>query len=152
LTWRLAIRGPVAAMIDPVLHVDSDQPMRAVFARPELAPTARSRRCSRFWLQLAIISAAIVSAEHLAGSAWAQARHGIAMHGEPLLPPDFKALRYVNPNATKGGRLVIGMIGTFDSLNPLIVKGLTLGKIREFVIEGLLARNYDEPFTLYGLL
>ncbi len=74
------------------------------------------------------------------------------MHGEPVLAPDFKSLRYVNPNAPKGGRLVQGVVGTFDSVNPLIVKGLTLGKIRDLVIEGLLARNYDEPFTLYGLL
>lgn len=74
------------------------------------------------------------------------------MQGEPALAPDFKSLRYVNPNAPKGGRLVQGVVGTFDSVNPLIVKGLTLGKIRDLVIEGLLARNYDEPFTLYGLL
>jgi peptide/nickel transport system substrate-binding protein len=88
----------------------------------------------------------------LGESAAAQPRHGIAMHGEPALPPDFRALPYTNPGAPKGGRLVQGVIGTFDSLNPMIVKGLTLGTIRGYVIESLLARNYDEPFTLYGLL
>jgi peptide/nickel transport system substrate-binding protein len=86
------------------------------------------------------------------GATIAEPRHGIAMHGEPALPPDFRALRYVNPAAPKGGRLVQGVIGTFDSVNPLIVKGLTIGSIRGYVIESLLARNYDEPFTLYGLL
>ena len=74
------------------------------------------------------------------------------MHGEPALAPDFRALRYANPAAPKGGRLVQGVLGTFDSLNPLIVKGLVLSQIRGYVIESLLARNYDEPFTLYGLL
>ena len=74
------------------------------------------------------------------------------MHGEPALAPDFRALRYANPIAPKGGRLIQGVLGTFDSLNPLIVKGLTLSQIRGYVIESLLARNYDEPFTLYGLL
>jgi peptide/nickel transport system substrate-binding protein len=76
----------------------------------------------------------------------------IAMHGEPALPADFTRMPYANPGAPKGGRLVWGLLGTFDSLNPLIVKGLALQQIRGFVVESLMARGYDEPFTLYGLL
>jgi peptide/nickel transport system substrate-binding protein len=45
-----------------------------------------------------------------------------------------------------------GVLGTFDSLNPLIVKGISAANIRGYQIESLLARGYDEPFTLYGLL
>ena len=45
-----------------------------------------------------------------------------------------------------------GVLGTFDSLNPLIVKGLAVQDLRGYVIESLMARGYDEPFTLYGLL
>ena len=56
--------------------------------------------------------------------------HGIAMHGEPKLPPGFDHQRYVNPAAPKGGRLTQGILGTFDSLNPFIVKGLALSQIR----------------------
>ena len=78
--------------------------------------------------------------------------HGIAMHGEPALPPGFGRLPYANPAAPKGGRLTQGVLGTFDSLNPFIVKGLALSQIRGYVVESLLARGYDEPFTLYGLL
>ncbi|HEX4410628.1 MAG TPA: extracellular solute-binding protein [Xanthobacteraceae bacterium] len=74
------------------------------------------------------------------------------MHGAPALPEDLTALPYVNPDAPKGGRLVEGVLGTFDSLNPLIVQGLPLQPIRGYVVESLMARNYDEPFTLYGLL
>ncbi len=74
------------------------------------------------------------------------------MHGEPALADGFKAFRYVNPNAPKGGRLSEGIIGTFDSLNPLVVKGLAVSHMRGYVIESLLVRGYDEPFTLYGLL
>ena len=85
------------------------------------------------------------------------------MHGEPGLPPDFSHLRYVNPDAPKGGRLVQGVLGTFDSLNPFIVIGLpALGMraplvsgsniISGYVVESLMARGYDEPFTLYGLV
>ncbi|MDB5574586.1 MAG: transporter substrate-binding protein, partial [Tardiphaga sp.] len=40
---------------------------------------------------------------------------------------------YVNPDAPKGGRLVQGLLGTFDSLNPMIVKGLPVQKVRGYV-------------------
>ncbi len=82
----------------------------------------------------------------------AQATHAIAMHGAPAMPDGFTAFPYVNPNAPKGGRLVEGVLGTFDSLNPLIVQGLAVQEIRGYVIESLMTRGYDEPFTLYGLL
>jgi peptide/nickel transport system substrate-binding protein len=78
--------------------------------------------------------------------------YAIAMHGAPALPPDFTHMPYVNPDAPKGGRLVQGILGTFDSLNPLIVKGLAVQQIRGFVVESLMARGNDEAFTLYGLL
>ncbi len=80
------------------------------------------------------------------------APHAIAMHGEPAWRPDFSHPTYANPAAPKGGQLVQGVLGTFDSLNPLIVKGLPAVNMRSYVIESLLARGYDEPFTLYGLL
>ena len=82
----------------------------------------------------------------------ASPKHAIAMHGEPALGPDFPHMRYADPAAPKGGRIVNGVIGTFDSLNPFIVRGLAPTQIRGYVIESLLARGYDEPFTLYGLL
>jgi peptide/nickel transport system substrate-binding protein len=88
----------------------------------------------------------------LAPGVAADARHAIAMHGEPALAGGFAAFRYVNPAAPKGGRLVQGVLGTFDSLNPFIVKGIALPQLRGLVFESLLVRGYDEPFTLYGLL
>jgi peptide/nickel transport system substrate-binding protein len=81
-----------------------------------------------------------------------QARHAIAMHGEPAMPEGFQHFPYVNPDAPKGGRFVHGVLGTFDSLNPFVVKGLATGAVRGYVVESLMARGYDEPFTLYGLL
>src|SRR4051794_13831190 len=81
-----------------------------------------------------------------------EARYAIAMHGEPAMPEGFHHFPYVNPDAPKGGRLVHGMLGTFDSLNPFIVKGLATGAVRGYVVESLMTRGYDEPFTLYGLL
>ncbi len=78
--------------------------------------------------------------------------HGIAMHGEPALGSGFAHLPYVNPAAPKGGTLRLGELGTYDSLNPFILKGVAPGGIREYVYESLLVRSADEPFSLYGHL
>jgi peptide/nickel transport system substrate-binding protein len=74
------------------------------------------------------------------------------MHGEPEWGANFSNPTYANPAAPKGGELVQGVLGTFDCLNPFIVKGISAANMRGYVIESLLARGYDEPFTLYGLL
>jgi len=95
--------------------------------------------------------AAATAAGRLSPSA-AEPRSAIAMHGEPALAEGFTAFPYVNPDAPKGGTLVQGALGTFDSLNALIVKGVPAISTRGYVLESLLTRNYDEPFTLYGLL
>ena len=88
----------------------------------------------------------------LARPAQAAESHAIAMHGAPALPSDFAHMPYANPDAPKGGRLAWGLLGTFDSLNPLIVRGLAVQQIRGYVVESLMARGNDEAFTLYGLL
>ena len=87
-----------------------------------------------------------------ATGAAAPSHHAIAMHGQPAWPAGFDHPTYANAAAPKGGQLTQGVLGTFDSLNPFIVKGLPAANIRGYAIESLLARGYDEPFTLYGLL
>jgi peptide/nickel transport system substrate-binding protein len=88
----------------------------------------------------------------------AEPSYALAMHGAPALPVNYDHMPYANSNAPKGGRLVQGLLGTFDSLNPLIVKGLPVQQVRGYgfergyVIESLMVRGDDEPFTLYGLL
>ncbi|NVO13798.1 MAG: ABC transporter substrate-binding protein [Rhodoplanes sp.] len=102
-----------------------------------------------------LLAAAAATAEAApvgAGPAPAGAAHAIAMHGAPALPKDFRAFRYADPDAPKGGRLTQAVLGSFDSLNPFIVRGVPVQAIRGHVIESLLVRGYDEPFTLYGLL
>lgn len=74
------------------------------------------------------------------------------MNGAPALDSGFTHLPYVNPDAPKGGTVVFGEVGGFDSLNPYILKGSAPWPIRVHVVESLMARSYDEPFTLYGLL
>ncbi|HWP14780.1 MAG TPA: extracellular solute-binding protein [Xanthobacteraceae bacterium] len=85
------------------------------------------------------------------------------MQGAPALAAGFDHFGYANPAAPKGGRLTQGVLGTFDSLNPFIVRGLPPQGLRAplvsannaisgYVVESLMVRGYDEPFTLYGLL
>ena len=77
--------------------------------------------------------------------------HGIAMHGAPKYSPDFEHFDYVDPAAPKGGELRRALPGTFDSLNPFIIKGVRAYG-RHLVFETLLRRAWDEPFSLYGLI
>lgn len=120
---------------------------------------APARRKSFYRNTLATVAALFVGgaasghAEDAAGRAVEPGiAHGIAMHGAPALPATFTHQPHVNPFAPKGGRLIWGIAGAFDSLNPLIVRGMAPPQIRNYVIESLLARGADEPFTLYGLL
>ena len=78
--------------------------------------------------------------------------HGIAMYGEPALPPDFSHLPYADPDAPQGGTYSEGQVGAFDSLNPHILRGTVPWQLRFLAYESLMGRSWDEPFTLYGLL
>jgi peptide/nickel transport system substrate-binding protein len=110
--------------------------------------TAPSLRTPR--LLLAVCAAAGLLAAPPSGAA--EPMQAIAMHGAPKEPAGFAHFPYANPDAPKGGRLVLGVSGSFDSVNPMIVKGQSAAGVREFVVESLMARSQDEPFTLYGLL
>ncbi|WP_245897882.1 extracellular solute-binding protein [Pseudoprimorskyibacter insulae] len=86
------------------------------------------------------------------GTAWAEPKHGIAMYGDPALPPDFVSLPYAKADAPTGGKIVTAETGSFDSLNPHIRKGSVPWQLRFLAYESLMGRSWDEPFSLYGLL
>ena len=89
----------------------------------------------------------------MCGPASADGRHhGLAIYGEPALPPDFRHLPYADPTAPKGGRLTQAQDGSFDSLNPFIIKGNAPAAMVPYVVQPLMYRSADEPFTVYGLL
>ncbi len=83
-------------------------------------------------------------------------KHAVALHGEPKYAADFTNLSYVNPDAPKGGTLKQHVIGTFDSLNPFIIKGhpaAGLNFLRSGLLyESLMQNSSDEPFSLYGII
>jgi len=112
---------------------------------------SKNRAIGRAW-PLAAMAWALFSAAALPLTGAADPVHGIAMHGAPLLGPGFAHLPYADPMASKGGRVVFGETGGFDGLNPYLLKGRAPWGVRAHTVESLMARSYDEPFALYGLL
>ena len=117
-----------------------------------LAPFQACLSVRTFFVTL-ILSLFLVPVVH------AEPVHGIAMHGAPALPANFKYLPYVNPHVKKGGKLAFGVVGTFNNINPFIIKGKKTTargmwdpELGNLVVESLMARSRDEPFSMYGLL
>ena len=81
----------------------------------------------------------------------AEEKHGLAIFGDLKYPADFIHFEYVNPDAPKGGEIILAKVGTFDSLNPYILKGVSASGLK-FLHESLLVKSYDEPFSAYGLI
>jgi microcin C transport system substrate-binding protein len=82
---------------------------------------------------------------------------GLAIHGQPKYPANFTHFSYVNPAAPKGGELRAYGLGTFDSLNPFIIKGVTpaapgVADVMGMTFDTLMAPAADEPDSEYGLI
>lgn len=84
--------------------------------------------------------------------AYAAPRHAVALHGDVKYPENFTHFDYTNPNAPKGGTLRMGVVGTYDSLNPFIIKGAPAGGVSGLLYETLMEQSYDEAFSVYGLI
>ncbi|WP_104747780.1 extracellular solute-binding protein [Helicobacter cetorum] len=70
---------------------------------------------------------------------------------EPKYKDKFTHFEYVNPNAPKGGVLRNDAIGTFDSLNPFIIKGTKVEGL-DLIYDTLMAQSLDEPYAEYPLI
>ncbi|WP_413825129.1 extracellular solute-binding protein [Tateyamaria sp.] len=103
-------------------------------------------------VNFAAISAILLAVGPGVSQAQAEPQHGIAMYGQPALPPDFVALPHANRDAPKGGALTLANTGSYDSLNPYVQKGNVPWQLRFLTHESLMGRNRGEPFALYGLL
>lgn len=79
--------------------------------------------------------------------------HGISTFGDLKYPPDFESFDYVNPQAPKGGNMSVWGFGTFDSLNPFIIKGNPIHiSYMKIAFDTLMTQSDDEPDARYGLL
>ena len=110
----------------------------------------------RVFLKFLIVLMGLVS-----HTVWAA--HGLGMGYEPKYPANFSNFDYVNPNASKGGSLVLSASGSFDKLNPFTLKGQApegMGRsgngfvFSEYglIFDSLTTPSEDEPFSRYGLL
>ncbi|MDR6491100.1 microcin C transport system substrate-binding protein [Paraburkholderia terricola] len=84
----------------------------------------------------------------------AQAVHAIAQYGEPKYPANFKHFDYVNPDAPKGGTLVLAnpsRLTSFDKFNPFTLRGNTAPGVNA-MFESLTTGSSDEVASAYGLL
>ncbi len=87
----------------------------------------------------------------LADAAEVEVSHGLSLFGDLKYGPDFTHFDYANPQAPKGGSIKLHAIGTYDSLNPYILKGSPaagLGYLYDTLMDG----SQDEASTEYGLV
>ena len=95
---------------------------------------------------------AIISGLLLCTQAVAAPQHALTLYDEPpKYPANFKHVDYVNPDAPKGGTFRESAMGSFDSLNPFISKGVPADNI-SLVFDTLAQQGLDEPITEYGLI
>ena len=87
----------------------------------------------------------------LIAAAYAATTPGMSLFGDLKYGPDFKNFDYVNPDAPKGGTMRLSAIGTFDTLNPYVVKGLPAAGIGG-IFSTLAVASEDEPGSEYGLV
>lgn len=81
----------------------------------------------------------------------AVATYGLSLFGDLKYGPGFTHFDYANAQAPKGGTMRLSAIGTFDTLNPFVIKGVPAAGIRQ-IFDTLSAASEDEPASEYGLV
>ena len=112
------------------------------------------RLSRRRFVQASAIAAAssMASFSPVIGPAAAQeTAHGLSLFGDLKYGPDSAHFDYVEPNAPKGGTLHLATVGTFSTLNPFTLKGVSAAGAG-FPFESLLEGAADEPDAAYGLI
>jgi microcin C transport system substrate-binding protein len=80
------------------------------------------------------------------------ARHGVSVFGDLKYPAGFPHFDYVNPDAPKGGALSTWNVGTFETMNPFLLKGREEDLAAGLLFDTLMTRAEDEPDAMYGLV
>jgi len=99
----------------------------------------------------AVLSAAIALSALSFNVKAAEPVHGLAISGDVKYPADFTHFDYVNPDAPKGGKMTQASIGTYDNLNPFVLKGVSAAGSGS-IYDTLTVQANDEPFSEYGLV
>ena len=85
----------------------------------------------------------------------AQASQGIAQYGKPKYADGFSHFDYVNPNAPRGGTLVLpnpDRRTSFDKFNPFTLRGVNAPGVAQLMFESLAVGSADEVSGAYGLI
>ncbi len=77
--------------------------------------------------------------------------HGHSKYGDLKYGPDFQHFEYASPDALKGGTVVRYARGSYDSVNPFILKGVAAAGSGG-IYDTLTVGSLDEPFSRYGLI
>lgn len=77
-------------------------------------------------------------------------QEGLSLYGDLKYSKNFEHFDYTNPDAPKGGTLRLSAIGSFDNLNPHIIKGSPASGVSALTALTLMEQSYDEPFSMYG--
>ncbi|WP_321954530.1 extracellular solute-binding protein [Burkholderia cenocepacia] len=118
------------------------------------SPRAAAARACLGALRAAGRVVAVLALHAVLAAPAAHAAYAIAQYGEPKYPPGFKHFDYVNPDAPKGGTLVLAnpsRLTSFDKFNPFTMRGNTAPGI-DMLFESLATGSSDEPASAYGLL
>ena len=86
----------------------------------------------------------------LVNSSILYANSSIAIGYTPKYSNNFKNFEYVNPDIVKGGLIKLSAFGSFESLNPFLLKSLSAAGLNDLVFETLMERSLDEPSSSYA--
>jgi microcin C transport system substrate-binding protein len=86
----------------------------------------------------------------LVNSSILYANSSIAIGYTPKYSNNFKNFEYVNPDIVKGGSIKLSAFGSFESLNPFLLKSLSAAGLNDLVFETLMERSLDEPSSSYA--
>ncbi len=104
-----------------------------------------------FWIGAILIALAVLVSGPVYADQDVLIDHALAMTGSPKYKAGFTHFEYANPQALKGGAVKLSSIGTYDSFNPFITKGVAATGI-SLLYDSLTVQSEDEPFTQYGLV
>lgn len=110
---------------------------------------------ARFFAGVALAAALSAAPASAQNAPEVTVSHGLSAFGDLRYPADFAHFDYVNPNAPRGGRIVTRAVAgprTFDTFNRFIVRGDAAYGSDFLLFDTLMARAFDEPEALYGLV
>ena len=113
----------------------------------------RLRRFAKLFSQVAsyVFAMMLMFAASAQAAEVIRSRH-MSMYGEAKYGDNFKNFEFVNPNAPKGGRIVIPNYGGYDNFNPYIFKGMAPSGATGYTLDTLGYSPVDDPSTVYPLI